>query len=393
MGWKERFRQGSFRGVPFLIDSADSDFGRRLVAHEFPQQENPFVEDLGRRARKFVVECYVLGDSYLTARDLLLAALEKKGPGPLVHPYFGRIEVNVDSVKVRDSSTETRIARFQITFIEAGTTVLPAVATDTVAVVKSNALSTKAQIKAVFTKVYDFAGLPYAQSQSVLTAAQSASDAIRDAQGAVNKVSDFAKDLQDIGASLSQLVLDAELLADSFMNLIGFGYLDEDQNQDEIPDLRQSFQGLTALYSFAPSLPAPSDSSAAFVQMIQLAAINTTGYITSQIEYDSVDEAFAIRDQVFTALEAVMLGDLDDDIFNALTDLRTSIQEDIDARAATLARVVDYNSAQPLPALVIANQLYGDIDQEADIIARNKVRHPGFVGGVGNPIKVLTADA
>lgn len=391
MGWKERFRQGSFRGVPFFIDGADSDFGRRVVSHEFPQQETPFVEDLGRRARKFVIDCYVLGNDYLTSRDLLLVALEKKGSGPLVHPLFGRIVVHVEAVKVRDSSTETRIARLQITFVESGETVLPQVSDDTVAVVKAAALSTKDRIKAVFVAVYDYAGIPYAQTQSVLVSLQAASNAIRDAQGAVNKVSDFAKDLQDIGGALSQLALDAELLADSFLNLIGFGLLDDDQNGDLIPDLRQSFAGLSGLTSFAPSLDAPSGSSDAFELLIQVAAINTTAYITSQIEYDSVDEAVQYRDQVFAALDALAVtDDLDDDIYNALTDLRASVQKDIDSRAATLARVVTYNSPQPLPALVIANQLYGNIDQESDILARNRVRHPGFVSGMGIPIKVLT---
>ncbi len=390
MGWKERFRQGSFRGAAFFIDAADSDFGRRVVSHEFPQVEAPFVEDLGRKARKFSVECYVLGNEYLTARDLLLVALEKKGPGTLVHPLYGRIHVHVEGVKVRDSSTETRMARFQISFVESGDTVLPAVSTDTVAVVKAAAISTKGRIKAAFAKVYDFAGLPYAETQSVLGALQSASNAIREAQGAVNKISDFAKNLQDIGGALNQIALDARLLADSFMNLVGFGFLDDDQNGDAIPDLRQSFQGLTALYTFAPSLKAPSGSADAFVKLIQMAAITTTADITSQIKYDSVEEAYLFRDQVLGALDRVVLTDVDDDVYAALTDLRTRVQKDIDARAATLARVVEYSSAQPLPALVIANQLYGNIDQEADILARNKVRHPGFVGGLGIPIKVLT---
>lgn len=391
MGWKERFRQGSFRGVSFLIDAADSDFGRRVVSHEFPQQEKPFVEDLGRKARRFVIDAFLLGNDYLTSRDLLLVALEKKGSGPLVHPLYGRIVVHVEAVKIRDASTETRIARLQMTFVETGETVLPQVSTDTVAVVKAAAMSTKDRIKAVFTKVYDFAGIPYAQTQSVLASLQSASEAIQGAQGALNKVSEFAKDLQDIGGALNQLVLDAELLADSFLNIIGFGLLDDDQNGDLIPDLRQSFQGLSGLTDFDPALNARSGSSDAFALLIQVAAINTTAYITSQIEYDSVDEATQYRDQVFAALDTLSSVDgLDDDIFNALEDLRASVQKDIDARATTLARVVEYNANQPLPALVIANQLYGAIDQEADIIARNRIVHPGFVSGLGKPIKVLT---
>jgi prophage DNA circulation protein len=43
------------------------------------------------------------------------------------------------------------------------------------------------------------------------------------------------------------------------------------------------------------------------------------------------------------------------------------------------------------PALVLAYSLYEDASRDADIIARNNVRHPGFVPG-GRTLEVL-ADA
>ena len=39
----------------------------------------PFAEDLGRKARAWQVECYVLGDDYFAQRDALIRELSKAG--------------------------------------------------------------------------------------------------------------------------------------------------------------------------------------------------------------------------------------------------------------------------------------------------------------------------
>jgi hypothetical protein len=57
---------------------------------------------------------------------------------------------------------------------------------------------------------------------------------------------------------------------------------------------------------------------------------------------------------------------------------------DITARGATLARLFSYTPKATEPALVIANRIYGTVDIEArtaEIVSRNKVRHPGFCAG------------
>lgn len=39
---------GGFRGVPFYIrDFSDSGMNRSIIVHEFPNQTNPYLEDLG----------------------------------------------------------------------------------------------------------------------------------------------------------------------------------------------------------------------------------------------------------------------------------------------------------------------------------------------------------
>ena len=41
-----------------------------------------------------------------------------------------------------------------------------------------------------------------------------------------------------------------------------------------------------------------------------------------------------------------------------------------------------------LPALVITHTLYGNVDKEQDVIARNRIQHPGFTPG-GEVLEVL----
>ncbi len=72
MGWRENLRKGSFRGIPFFVDSSSAGFGRRNVLHEYPLRDTPYAEDLGRAQKEFTVEATVIGDDYLRKRDALI---------------------------------------------------------------------------------------------------------------------------------------------------------------------------------------------------------------------------------------------------------------------------------------------------------------------------------
>lgn len=110
----------SFRGVPFGILSDQFETGRRTARHEFPGRDKPYIEDLGRRARTFAIEAFVVGDDYIQRRDSLLSALEEKGPGKLIHPYYGEMMVQIESVSVQHSATEGGMATFSIQCSEPG---------------------------------------------------------------------------------------------------------------------------------------------------------------------------------------------------------------------------------------------------------------------------------
>ena len=83
-------------------------------------------------AREFQVNGYVVGENYLQERDALIEALEAYGPGELIHPKYGMLNVVVvGRVSIRESHSEGGIARFAITFAEAGENTFPQAATST----------------------------------------------------------------------------------------------------------------------------------------------------------------------------------------------------------------------------------------------------------------------
>lgn len=93
--WKDNLRPASFRGVPFQVDD-EGTFGRRVQVHEYPNRDKPYTEDLGRAARRFTINAYLVGDDFFEVRDRLIVAIDTPGPGTLVHPYYGEIAVCID---------------------------------------------------------------------------------------------------------------------------------------------------------------------------------------------------------------------------------------------------------------------------------------------------------
>lgn len=117
IGWRASIRPASFRGVQFGVTSADLEAGRRTVLHEFPQRDEPYLEDMGAAPFKFTLEAFVIGSDYLSRRDELEKALQDPEPGTLVHPWYGEVEVaQFAPYKVRHSAQDGGMCVFSLSF-------------------------------------------------------------------------------------------------------------------------------------------------------------------------------------------------------------------------------------------------------------------------------------
>ncbi len=101
----------------------------------------------------------------------------------------------------------------------------------------------------------------------------------------------------------------------------------------------------------------------------------------------SYNDMIAVRDDLIATIDKESLT-ATDSVYEALQVARLAVWQDLTVRARDNARLTTLTPPEVLPALAIAYDYYEDAARDADIVARNGVRHPGFVPA--EPMKVLT---
>jgi prophage DNA circulation protein len=137
--WRDRLVPASFRGVQFHVEAGALSGGRRIVMHEFAKRDDPYAEDMGRRARKYPVTAYLVSPDYTFDRDALIAALEQEGPGLLVHPTFGEFDVVAGDYTVSERRERGGHCEVEMLFLQAGSPVSTRFTDDSSAIVKERA--------------------------------------------------------------------------------------------------------------------------------------------------------------------------------------------------------------------------------------------------------------
>ncbi|ABE45636.1 DNA circularization protein [Polaromonas sp. JS666] len=415
MSWLDELQLASFRGVPFFVDSAELGFGRRSVVHEYPLRDIPFVEDLGLKARSFTLEAYVLGADYMDARDALMDALAEPGPGRLVHPYQGEKTVSiVGDLKLRESTAEGGMARFTITCVESGELTFPSSDADTAALVELSADDAIAEIDADFAETFSIDGFPEYVASAAAELLGGALDALEAVAGSLPTLADakatFAGALGDARTDLLALMQAPDSLASTLSGQIGSLVDLVALPGDSVAMLRGLFDfgdDAQLVPTTTPSRQQQADNQNAVIALVQRTAAVEAARSASRIEFGGAfqsgitvsgrqqyvgsGDAVALRDELAEQLDALAEVSSSDTVYDKLITVRAAMIRDITLRGADLARTVTVTPEATQPALVLAYGLYEDAGREAEIVTRNKVRHPGFVPG-GQALEVL-ADA
>ncbi len=174
---QSQLRFASFRGVPFQVNDSDLGAGRRVQVHEYPQRDVPWVEDLGRATREISFDGFVIGADYITQANRLLTALESAGPGTLVHPWLGSMQVCLSQPVRLRFDAGLGMATISMSFVEAGDLSFPNPTHSTQAVSRLTADGLAQAAISDFAKTYTVAGF-----QSFVSAA---------AQGQLGKMLGF----------------------------------------------------------------------------------------------------------------------------------------------------------------------------------------------------------
>lgn len=382
-----RFVGASFRGVPFYIESADRSGGRRTVVHEFPGQDDPYVEDLGRRGRKFPVEGYVVGPGYLGARDELIAVLEAAGPGELVHPFYGTVKAAVDSFSVRESPREGGVARVTIEFIEApAQAVAPVVAIDFALQVSTSARAALLAGQAELEAGYQTSGRPAFALESLAGAVRSMAAKLGATLGPVvegtQELARLDVEIRSLTSQASSLIRHPALVLGAFGGVLAALTDTIAASPGKVLD------ALVATYGVDTGPLAPLTTATrrrerqnqlALTAALRRVLAIEAARLAPRVRFASHEDAVVARDAVAALLdaEATAAGDA---AYPALVQLRADLARAVPGDAV-LARLRTIERRTATPSLLLSYQLYGSVDQEADILARNRVRHPGVIAG------------
>ncbi len=387
--WKDKFREGTFRGVPFKTESHEVTGGRRKQKREFANRDNGNTRDLGKKLLDFRLELLVIGDDYFAQRDALEAALNEEGPGELIHPYRGTIQVQAGVYRLAETVTEGRMARFSVDFSESGDVKFPDQVEDDLNNSLDNADALVDDSKGFFATVFSVAG----QAAFVVNAGEKALEAGLDfATGAVAKVTtpvtEFAFAISNMKARIGDLARApgefADLLDDAFNLLI-------DEFEDTPETSERIFGGFATIDdSFVPVIgDTPSrvvqqgnqDATVSFFKQMGLA---NQARSAVDIDFTSTSAALQSRDAVVSGLD-LELDTLDDDLFQSIKELQTSLTRAI-PRTGT-SELITIIPPKTIPALVIAHAQFEDLAKEDEIVEQNAIEHPGFVPG-GDAIQV-----
>lgn len=413
--------QASFKGVQFYVQASDASGGRRTVTHEYPQRDEPFTEDLGRAARRYRFEAFVLGPDFIDQAERLRDALESPGAGTLVHPEFGEVQVVAVGGATVSFSQSNRMARFSLEFVEAGLNAFPQSdsATQTLSRMTADRLVSSAinsfveSINLEAVTDYVSAALDGDLLDMIDTVVSSE---IAQVLGFADKVADLAND------AISLVGTDPRQFAQKFMGAIGLSGLattaagwsraatrlnalvdnlhgehEEPLYSDVKPDSSVIIENnRTSVYSLArQGIAAQIVGVTTLIGTKLDTTVQTTEVMTedaaeveeenssSQAPTVSYDEMIETRDMIVATLEEEMLNEsVSDDMYMTLREAATAVSKDLSERAQGKGQLYEYDAGTSMPACVIAMELYGDATRSTEICVRNSVTNPGFCPNV-----------
>ncbi len=425
MAWKDRLQDASFRGVPFKVEEESSPVGRRVETHEYPNRDKPYTEDIGKITSRPSFSAYVVGDDCFDQRDRLIEALNKPGPGTLIHPTYGEMNVCVDGeIRVSTTKTEGRMVRFDLKFVEAGELSYPTSGAATAKVLTSSCSALDDCISDGF-KAFGMDGMPDFIQGGVVERAGGMLGYVSDAMKMVDgPVSDAARLLQgDISVLLPP-------------PSSGKGFIDALQkmwrtgnrlygNTGDIIRMVKTLSGISMGKDLAPhgvwktesqstrwqteqgntvagairttalseaayavsTLPAPVASSQggvsgqtpAVMANVSHPALSNAPPNTPEPDTPSWEDLTAVRDTLNVAIDREMSRTNDDRVFIALRRLKADLNTDLTRRLRQSDKTVTVIPSGTGPALVMAAYAYDDANRADEIVQRNRIAHPGFL--------------
>lgn len=405
--WLHTLFNASYKGMPFFVEKDNESGSRRIVKHEFPMRDFPFLEDLGEGCREYEVTAYVASDAADADAASVIAACATRGPGTLVLPTHGPIivrctEFERDRTKdkhgyialtlkfTRDGASSALVSVANLAnmvFVTAETTALQAAlsfAQDTITAaqpdyvvdaavngVQDNASALEA-IRTSTPVDPDVSAAQTIEIQAIFDAAPTITETPVVGAGVYATTAGQANNSPavDLGARVvaSARALSAGMPADNAVS--------------QFEDLFTSAQvEVTAPIYVTPGTLQEAANAAAAMQLLRMSALLSYSEAIARIVLTDRPTAITLRANVSEYFEGelVVVNAADIALANAIMALRDSVINYLSRAVLDLAPIITVEANLVMPSLFWAYRLYQDPTRSTELASRNEIAHPSFM--------------
>lgn len=391
----------SYRGISFHVPDTSTQVGRRVAEHLFPGIDQAAYDDFGLATQTIQVEGLLVSDSYIAQAQALKAAFETPGPGTLIHPWLGPMQVIMEeTAEISFAAHQLRVVRFSATFKRYNGMGLSGYASTASALI--GAALSLVSLAASLTTSTSRRTLSRLRTDATQRTARQIVSYWQSSAGRASALITAALP-QTLPATPEALSSAASSVTDMIVNLVP-----DLAGTPAVAPAAEATSSSTGL-SARQALDINASAGAGFVVLagdtvsrpdtVLLAgtagdALAKAGQLAAYVEFGSRAEASALRDSLVGQLDAYtdLLSSLSDSDFaaeasatiRATRDVRLCLIADINEAIGRLPASRIIETDRPSDAFQIANHIYGDDpsaieDGYLSIIERNRPRHPARI--------------
>lgn len=411
------FLQCTFRGVPFAVYGSSGETGRRFAQHEYPGHNGVWSEDLGRKGRRWKIRGLLVGPTCYTQRDLLSMAVERHGPGLLIHPSLGILNAVCVSYEFAERDGYTNVIDLTLEFVEQTQLLSRLMTVGLHAALAVASMATRSVSAAgytnICTKLFSHGAVVGQQARATMSdwtgtvVANVNGPALTSRLGAdvtgnngryygnqgtltpsqaLDNLTQWRGSLGQAASSVASSSLSPDALSGTVINFIivlaGWG------------DPADRMNMLLPLCSLSADLLSPLPQQAGTVSEAQQLAVPWTRFFLSCLSLGPLAEALsdwqpatATEGNEMIARMAAIYDDFQtaagnnglDDLYRSLADLAAKSLQDLSQKSAVLPDSVTVTRNRPVPSLVLGQQLYADAGRSDELVRRSSAPHPAFM--------------
>ncbi len=424
--WTKTLWPASYKSASFWVEDDGEDGARRIVIHEFPMRDFPFLEDLGEGRRAFEVTAYVASDGADTEAASVIAACSTRGAGTLVLPAHGPILVRCLTFRRERRKDKAGYAALLLTFVREGvsTALISAprlansvfVQAEAAALAAANAFAAGLQVGASSTALVSsiaggaVVGGPTAEgpySPTMVSAPQpdyvieAAVGGMQDAVIALEVVrtsepveaiaSGLQRDaVQTLFDGVPQMFEQASTVSASAVTLVAIARA----LGDAMPPASavRAFEAIVTAPAFqrvvvqgtiypTPGRRAMAMNTEQVFRLLRLAALIAYCEAIARVPLSDRPAGITLRANVAEYFDTEMgeVGPAEIDLVHQIGDLRDATIAYLSRAILDLAPVNKLEANLSMPSLFWAWRLYQAPERSVELVARNKVVHPSFM--------------